>query len=153
MICHIRIQTERYDLAAEELQLRQEANDAGATVTFQGVVRANDHAIPLRALFLEHFPGVTESEIRRIAVDMQQRWPVSAVRVIHRVGELAAGEPIVMVMVASAHRKAAFAAAEFLMDYLKTEAPFWKKEILADDSSHWVDAKLSDGEALKKWGL
>lgn len=152
MHCHISIQTGGFDLATEEAALRQHAGDAGALVAFQGMVRAHDAAIPLAALFLEHYPGVTEAEIQRIADDAAQRWPLSAVRVIHRVGSLAPGEQIVLVLVASGHRKAAFAAAEYLMDYLKTEAPFWKREDFVDGSRRWVDAKASDDAAAARWG-
>lgn len=152
MHCHISIQAGRFDLAAEEAALRQHAGDAGALVAFQGMVRAHDAATPLAALFLEHYPGVTEAEIGRIASNAAQRWPLTAVRVVHRVGSLAPGEQIVLVLVASGHRKAAFAAAEYLMDYLKTEAPFWKREDFVDGSSRWVDAKASDSDAAASWG-
>lgn len=151
MHCHITVQHERFDLAAEEAALRTVAGDAGALVVFQGMVRGHDNSTPLAALFLEHYPGVTEAEIERIAEDAATRWPVSAVRVVHRVGSLAAGEQIVLVLVASAHRKVAFAAAEYLMDYLKTEAPFWKREDFTDGSSRWVDAKASDSAAAASW--
>lgn len=152
MHCHISIQAGRFDLAAEEAALRQHAGDAGALVAFQGMVRVHDAATPLAALFLEHYPGVTEAEIGRIASNAAQRWPLTAVRVVHRVGSLAPCEQIVLVLVASAHRKAAFAAAEYLMDYLKTEAPFWKREDFIDGSSRWVDAKASDSDAAASWG-
>ncbi len=152
MHCHITVQQDRFDLAAEEAALRAVAGDAGALVAFQGMVRGHDAATPLAALFLEHYPGVTEAEIGRIADAAAGRWPISAVRVVHRVGSLAPGEQIVLVLVASAHRKAAFAAAEYLMDYLKTEAPFWKREDFADGSSRWVDAKASDDAAAASWG-
>ncbi|UDM18060.1 molybdenum cofactor biosynthesis protein MoaE [Vogesella sp. XCS3] len=152
MHCHISIQAGRFDLAAEEAALRQHAGDAGALVAFQGMVRVHDAATPLAALFLEHYPGVTEVEIGRIASNAAQRWPLKAVRVVHRVGSLAPGEQIVLVLVASGHRKAAFAAAEYLMDYLKTEAPFWKREDFIDGSSRWVDAKASDSDAAASWG-
>lgn len=139
--------------ALEEERLLAEAGDAGALVCFQGRVRALDAALPLAALHLEHYPGVTENEIARIARDAQLRWPISACRIIHRVGRLAAGEGIVLVMVASAHRAAAFAAAEFLMDYLKTQAPFWKREEFVDGSYRWVDAKHSDAAAARRWAV
>lgn len=151
MHCDITIQTAPFDLGAEEAALRAQAGDAGALVAFQGMVRGHDAAIPLTALFLEHYPGVTEAEIRRIAEDAAARWPLTAVRVIHRVGSLAPGEGIVLVLVASCHRAAAFAGAAFLMDYLKTEAPFWKREHFADGSQRWVDAKASDGDAAARW--
>lgn len=151
MHCDITIQTAPFDLGAEEAALRAQAGDAGALVAFQGMVRGHDAAIPLAALFLEHYPGVTEAEIRRIAEDAAARWPLTAVRVIHRVGSLAPGEGIVLVLVASGHRAAAFAGAAFLMDYLKTEAPFWKREHFADGSQRWVDVKASDGDAAARW--
>ncbi|UDM16778.1 molybdenum cofactor biosynthesis protein MoaE [Vogesella sp. XCS3] len=151
MHCDITIQTALFDLGAEEAMLRAQAGDAGALVAFQGMVRGHDAAIPLTALFLEHYPGVTEAEICRIAEDAAARWPLTAVRVIHRVGSLAPGEGIVLVLVASGHRAAAFAGAAFLMDYLKTEAPFWKREHFADGSLRWVDAKASDDDAAARW--
>lgn len=151
MHCDITIQTAPFDLGAEEAALRAQAGDAGALVAFQGMVRGHDAAIPLTALFLEHYPGVTDAEIRRIAEDAAARWPLTAVRVIHRVGSLMPGEGIVLVLVASGHRVAAFDAAAFLMDYLKTEAPFWKREHFANGSSRWVDAKASDDDAVARW--
>ncbi len=138
-------------VAFEEERLLAEAGDAGAVVTFQGRVRGQDGAVPLAALHLEHYPGVTEDEIARIARDAETRWPLTACRVLHRVGRLAVGEGIVLLMVASRHRAAAFAAAEYLMDYLKTEAPFWKREEFVDGSSRWVDAKASDDQAARRW--
>ncbi|MCQ4143280.1 MULTISPECIES: molybdenum cofactor biosynthesis protein MoaE [Vogesella] len=151
MYCDITVQTAAFDLGAEELALRAHAGDAGALVAFQGMVRAHDEAVPLAALFLEHYPGVTEAEIRRIAEQAAARWPVSACRVIHRVGALAPGEPIVLVLIAAGHRAGAFAAAEYLMDYLKTQAPFWKREDFVDGSSRWVEAKASDDAACGRW--
>lgn len=151
MHCAITIGTAPFDLGAEEAALRPLAGDAGALVAFQGMVRGHDGPVPLTALFLEHYPGVTEAEIGRIAQAAAARWPLTAVRVIHRVGHLAPGEGIVLVLVASGHRAAAFEAAAFLMDYLKTEAPFWKREHFADGSQRWVDAKASDGEAVSRW--
>lgn len=147
----VAVQQAAFDLAAEEAALRCHAGDAGALVAFQGMVRAHDQQAPLAALHLEHYPGVTEAEISRITHQAGARWPVSACRVVHRVGRLRAGEGIVLVLVASAHRRAAFAAAEYLMDYLKTEAPFWKREELADGSTHWVAAKATDDAARRRW--
>lgn len=137
--------------AYEEERLLAEAGDAGALVGFQGRVRGQDGELPLAALHLEHYPGVTEDEIARIAHEAAQRWPLTACRIIHRVGRLAVGEGIVLVLVASGHRAAAFAAAEFLMDYLKTRAPFWKCEEFIDGSRHWVEAKASDDAAAGRW--
>jgi len=147
----ITVQTQGFDLAQEEAALAQAATDAGAVVAFQGRVRGHDGAQPLRALHLEHYPGVTEAEITRIAKLAATRWPLIACRVIHRVGRLEPGEPIVLVLVASSHRQAAFAAAEFLMDYLKTQAPFWKREEFADGETHWVEARASDTDACQRW--
>ena len=147
----VSVQEQAFDLAAEEQALRQHAGDAGALVVFQGMVRAHDQAHPLAALHLEHYAGVTEGEIERIARQAGERWPVSACRVVHRVGRLEPGEGIVLVLAASGHRRAAFAAAEYLMDYLKTEAPFWKREEFADGSTTWVAAKASDDAARDRW--
>lgn len=148
----VSVQQAPFDLATEEAALRQQAGDAGALVVFQGMVRGNDNAHRLQALHLEHYPGVTEDEITRIARAAAQRWPVMACRVVHRVGRLGVGEGIVLVIVASSHRSASFAAAEYLMDYLKTEAPFWKREEFADGQCHWVAAKASDDAARARWG-
>ncbi|MGL6070743.1 molybdenum cofactor biosynthesis protein MoaE [Craterilacuibacter sp.] len=137
--------------AYEEERILAEAGDAGALVGFQGRVRGLDAELPLAALHLEHYPGVTEDEIARIAQEAATRWPLTACRIIHRVGRLGVGEGIVLVLVASAHREAAFAGAEFLMDYLKTRAPFWKREEFIDGSQSWVEAKASDETAAKRW--
>ena len=147
----VSVQQQAFDLGAEAQALRQHAGDAGALVAFQGMVRAHDQADALAALHLEHYPGVTESEIERIARQAGARWPVTACRVVHRVGRLQPGEGIVLVLVSSGHRRAAFAAAEYLMDYLKTEAPFWKREEFADGSTSWVAAKDSDDAARARW--
>lgn len=140
----IRIQTGPFDIAAETARL---SGGAGAVATFSGFVRAE---AGLTALCLEHYPGMTEREIARHAEDAMARWPLLGITVIHRVGELKPGDPIVLVAVASAHRAAAFAACEFLMDHLKTTAPFWKQEKKGADSQ-WVDAKASDDEAAARW--
>jgi molybdopterin synthase catalytic subunit len=100
---------------------------------------------------LEHYPGMTERELQRIEAEANERWPLQATLIVHRVGTLRPGEPIVLVVAASAHRQAAFEAASFLMDYLKTRAPFWKKETGVDGSGQWVDARESDDTAVKKW--
>lgn len=145
------VQAAPFDLACEESALLAQAGDAGAVVAFVGRVRAHDAAVPLSALWLEHFPGVTEAEIARIAALAADRWPVTACRVIHRVGALAPGEGIVLVLMASPHRAAAFEAAAYLMDYLKTEAPFWKREDMADGSHRWVEARQTDEAARARW--
>jgi len=146
----IRIQEEDFDLSAEVSALVNGLPDTGAVVTFSGLCRSEDGA--LAALELEHYPGMAEAEIRRIAEEAAARWPVSALAAIHRVGRIAPGGNIVLVVAASAHRQAAFDAASFLMDFLKSRAPFWKKEHLADGTEGgWVDAKESDEEALGRW--
>lgn len=147
----VSVQEQAFDMATEEQSLRQQADDAGALVVFQGMVRAHDQAHPLAALHLEHYPQVTEEEIARIVRQAAARWPLTACRVIHRVGRLTPGEGIVLVLAASSHRQAAFEAAEYLMDYLKTEAPFWKREDFADGSSQWVVARASDDAARDRW--
>lgn len=150
----VRIQTQAFDLGEEERDIRQYARDAGALVAFQGMVREFDHGeadTRVERLFLEHYPEVTENEIARIIDEAANRWPLSAARVIHRVGELHAADVIVLVLVCARHRHDAFAAAAFIMDYLKTQAPFWKKEHWANGEQHWVQAKTSDTEAAQEW--
>jgi molybdopterin synthase catalytic subunit len=125
-------------------------DDRGAIVTFTGLCRAEQGT--LSALELEHYPGMAEDEIGRIAQQAEQRWPLQAVTIIHRYGMITPGEGIVLVLVASAHRVAAFEAAEFLMDYLKTRAPFWKKEHRKDGSAgDWVEAHERDDQAITRW--
>jgi molybdopterin synthase catalytic subunit len=124
--------------------------DVGAVVTFSGICR--DESGALAALELEHYPGMAEAEIGNIAAEAVRRWPLTGLTAIHRVGKIAPGENIVLVVAASAHRQAAFEAASFLMDYLKSKAPFWKKEHRADGSAGgWVDAKEADSAALERW--
>lgn len=149
-IC-IRVQTEDFQLQTAYDSLLEKNHNTGAVAAFIGLVRDRDTDTRLTHLELEHYPEVTEHEIMRIVADAAVRWPIQACTVIHRVGKLAADEQIVLVLVAAEHRKAAFAAAEFLMDYLKTEAPFWKKEYFADGRAHWVEAKNSDAEAAAAW--
>ena len=143
----IRVQTADFDVAAEVVALRQRCSNAGAVVTFTGVVRADNG---IEALTLEHYPGMTEREIAQHEAEAQSRWPGIETSVIHRVGKLAPGDNIVLVAVASSHRKAAFEAAEFLMDYLKTRAPFWKLEQRGGKAA-WVETKNSDDAAAKRW--
>lgn len=146
----IRIQSEPFDAAAEIAAMTAGRSDIGAVVTFSGMCR--DEAGTLAALEIEHYPGMAEAEIERIAAQAAQRWPVTGLRVIHRHGTIRTGEPIVLVVTASKHRQAAFEAAEFLMDFLKSRAPFWKKEHRTDGSSGgWVDAKETDEDALSRW--
>jgi molybdopterin synthase catalytic subunit len=135
----IHVQTEDFDIGDEVAALTKGRTDIGAVVTFSGIVRDV-------ALELEHYPGMTERELTRIEEEAQARWNLQASLVIHRVGRLAPGDNIVLVVTASAHRGDAFSAAEFLMDYLKTRAPFWKRE-----GDNWVDAKASDDEAAERW--
>lgn len=152
----IRIQTEGFDLGAEVQALRAGRLDVGAVASFVGVCR--DHhpgqCAPghVQAMELEHYPGMTERAIAQMVEQAQQRWPLLGVTVIHRVGALLPGDDIVLVAVASSHRGAAFAACEFLMDYLKTQAPFWKKET-TPQGGQWVDARESDDAALRRWGV
>ena len=150
MTITVRIQAEDFDAGAEIAKLTAGRADIGAVVSFTGLCR--DEAGTLAALELEHYPGMAEAEIRRIAEEAAKRWPVIGLTAIHRHGRIAPGENIVLVVATSSHRKAAFEAAEFLMDFLKTKAPFWKKEILNDGSSAgWVSAKDADDEALERW--
>ncbi|MES0066757.1 molybdenum cofactor biosynthesis protein MoaE [Mesorhizobium sp. M0074] len=146
----VRIQAEDFDVAAEIARLTRGRNDIGAVVTFSGLCR--DEQGRLSALELEHYPGMAEAEISRIAGDAIERWPLQGLTVIHRHGKIAPGENIVLVVAASAHRQAAFEAANFLMDYLKSRAPFWKKEHHSDGSEGgWVDAKEADDKAAGRW--
>jgi len=146
----IRIQREDFDVAAEIAGLTKGRADIGAVVTFSGLCRDEQGA--LSALELEHYPGMAEAEIGRIATEAVQRWPLQGLTVIHRHGKIVPGENIVLVVAASAHRQAAFEAANFLMDYLKSRAPFWKKEHRTDGSEGgWVEAKEADAQAAKRW--
>lgn len=146
----VRVQAEDFDLAAEIARLTGGRTDIGAVVTFSGLCR--DEAGALAALELEHYPGMAEAEISRIAAQAAERWPVSGLTVIHRYGKIRPGENIVLVISASPHRQAAFEAASFLMDYLKSRAPFWKKEHRTDGTSgDWVAAKDSDDAAAARW--
>ena len=151
MHIHVTVQTDCFDLQKESDLITAASGDAGALVLFQGMVREFDQATPLERMTLEHFPGLTEKEIERIIVEAKQRWDIAGCRVIHRVGDLHADDPIVLLIVTAKHRLNAFLAAEFIMDYLKTEAPFWKKETLKDGQSYWVAAKQTDQEILTRW--
>ncbi|CDX33990.1 molybdopterin synthase catalytic subunit [Mesorhizobium sp. LCM 4577] len=146
----IRIQREDFDIAAEIAGLTVGRTDIGAVVTFSGLCRDEQGA--LSALELEHYPGMAEAEIGRIAAEATERWPLQGLTVIHRHGKIAPGENIVLVVAASSHRQAAFEAANFLMDYLKSRAPFWKKEHRADGTEGgWVEAKEADDRAADRW--
>ena len=144
----VRVQSDPFDAGAELNSFAQNRTDVGAVVSFTGVVR--DTKGDLQEMLIEHYPGMTERAIAKIAEEAVQRWALVDVLVIHRYGPLIPGEPIMMVATASAHRAAAFEAADFLMDYLKSRAPFWKKEVTAQGAS-WVDAKDADEDALKRW--
>lgn len=149
-VAEIRIQREDFDAAAEVARLTAGRTDIGAVVTFLGLCR-DEHG-RLAALELEHYPGMAEAEIGRIAAEAAARWPVAGLIVIHRYGRIAAGENIVLVAATSSHRQAAFEAASFLMDFLKTRAPFWKREHLADGTTgEWVEATAADDEAQSRW--
>jgi molybdopterin synthase catalytic subunit len=146
-----RVQAEPFEPGAELTRFTEAATGAGATVSFTGLVRGQDHAgRALTAMTLEHYPGMTEAQVQAITEEAARRWPLQAVLVIHRFGRLAAGDPIVFVATASAHRSAAFEAADFLMDWLKTKAPFWKLEEGAD-GAEWVAAKAEDDQAAERW--
>jgi molybdopterin synthase catalytic subunit len=146
----VSIQREDFDVAAEIAKLTAGRADIGAVVTFSGLCR--DAAGALAALELEHYPGMAEVEIDRIAREALARWPLQGLVAIHRYGKLNPGENIVLVVAASTHRHAAFEAASFLMDFLKSRAPFWKKEHRAGGAEGgWVDAKEADEEALRRW--
>jgi molybdopterin synthase catalytic subunit len=146
----IRLQREAFDLAAEVTKLTAGRADIGALVSFTGICRADESGTPIGALTLEHYPGMAETEIARHVEEAQARWPLLGVTVIHRYGRLTPGEAIVLVATASIHRQAAFAAAEFLMDYLKTRAPFWK-QVDAAGGARWVEAKATDDAAAERW--
>jgi len=160
----VSVQTEDFDTGVETTRLRALSAHTGAIATFIGVVSESVGVVSegigavsdsnensrIVSLYLEHYPGMTEKSIAAIVQQAQQRWPLLGVRVIHRIGELQRGEQIVFVGVSSRHRGAAFDACEFIMDYLKTRAPFWKKET-TQNSVHWVDARASDCAAAKRW--
>jgi molybdopterin synthase catalytic subunit len=148
----VRIQTEDFDVAREVDELRRDDRGVGAVAVFVGTVRELDGGRQVQQLELEHYPGMTERAIESMVDEAMQRFSLRAARVIHRVGALAPPEQIVMVAVTAAHRHAAFQGCEFLMDYLKTQAPFWKKET-TPGGERWVDARVDDDEALARWGL
>ena len=154
----ISVQTGDFELEAEYTSLRNHAGDAGAIVMFTGLVREiyaapNDDSDDLgktERLFLEHYPGMTEKQLEKIARDASKRWPLLAVRIIHRVGELFPGDQIVLVATASSHRRAAFESADFIMDFLKSQAPFWKKQTSSSES-RWIESRGSDTDSLRRW--
>ena len=146
----VRLQSEPFDIAAESAKLARGRTDVGAVVTFTGICRGSEYGEPIAALTLEHYPEMAEAEIARHVETAASRWSLLGVTVIHRHGRIVPGEDIVLVVTASSHRQDAFAAAEFLMDYLKTRAPFWKRVEHAD-SATWVEAKSSDDAAADRW--
>jgi molybdopterin synthase catalytic subunit len=148
----VRVQTEDFDIGREMAALTAHRTDIGAVATFTGLVRGTAKGAQLSTMTLEHYPGMTEAELARVEAEAHARWPLQATLIVHRVGALAPGANIVLVIAASPHRKAAFEAAEFLMDYLKTRAPFWKKETGITGEGTWVDARESDDAAVKRWG-
>ena len=146
----IRIQQADFDVAQEIAALSNGRTDVGAVVTFSGVCRGSENGEPIAALTLEHYPGMAEAEIARHADEAMSRWPLTGLTVVHRVGRIPPGENIVLVLTASKHRQAAFQAAEFLMDYLKASAPFWKREESGKGTS-WVEARDHDDAAAARW--
>ena len=146
----IRLQREDFDAAAEAAKIARGRTDIGAVVTFTGICRDHEGGHGVTALTLEHYPGMAEEEIARHVAEAEKRWPLLGVTVIHRYGRMVPGDNIVLVVTASAHRQAAFAAADFLMDYLKTRAPFWKQEERPHGTA-WVDAKAADDAAAERW--
>jgi molybdopterin synthase catalytic subunit len=154
MTVTIRLQREEFDAAEEIAALTRGRSDIGAVVTFTGICRADENGEAIAALNLEHYPDMAEAEIGRHIEAARQRWPLLGVTVIHRYGRIAPGEGIVLVVTASIHRQAAFAGAEFLMDYLKTRAPFWKQVEKAGGKTLdkiWVEAKANDDTAAERW--
>ena len=150
MTTTIRLQRELFDLAAETEKLTRGRTDIGAVVTFTGICRGEENGVAIASLTLEHYPDMAEVEIARHVEEACRRWPLLGVTVIHRYGRIAPGEDIVLVITASSHRQAAFAAASFLMDYLKTRAPFWK-QVETASGTDWVEAKAVDDAAAARW--
>jgi molybdopterin synthase catalytic subunit len=146
----IQIQNKPLDIAALQAELWTGNPAVGAVVSFVGLMRDMNEGEPAESMLLEHYPGMTERALEQIVAEAGERWPVLAVRVVHRVGELRPLDAIVMVAVAAAHRGEAFQACEFIIDYLKTRAPFWKKERTAA-GERWVEARTSDAEAERRW--
>jgi molybdopterin synthase catalytic subunit len=146
----VSLQTEDFDAAAEAAALRKGRTDIGAIVTFTGVCRGTEAGEPIAAITLEHYPEMAQAEISSHVAEAERRWPLMGVTVVHRYGRIEPGDNIVLVVTAAAHRQDAFAAAEFLMDYLKTRAPFWKREERTSGSA-WVEAKETDDRAAARW--
>ncbi len=150
IVATIRIQQADFDIAREIAAMTAGRTDIGAVVSFSGICRGTEGNAPIAALTLEHYPEMAEAEIKRHADEAISRWPLQGLTVIHRVGRIMPGENIVLVVTASQHRQAAFEAAEFLMDYLKTSAPFWKREEGAS-GANWVAARSHDDDAVARW--
>jgi molybdopterin synthase catalytic subunit len=150
MSATIRLQREAFDVAAETAAMTRDRTDIGAVVTFTGICRADENGAEIAALTLEHYPGMAEAEIARHVEEASARWRLLGVRVIHRYGRIEPGEVIVLVATASSHREAAFGAASFIMDYLKTRAPFWKL-VETSAGTDWVEAKAEDEAAAERW--
>ncbi|HEX2543201.1 MAG TPA: molybdenum cofactor biosynthesis protein MoaE [Caldimonas sp.] len=148
----VRVQPEDFDLSAEVAALRAEDRGVGAVAAFVGTVRDRNDGASVASLELEHYPGMTEASIEAMIDDAMRRFDIRAARVVHRVGRLEPSDQIVLVAVTSAHRVQAFQACEFLMDYLKTQAPFWKRED-GEGGPRWVDARVADDRALARWGI
>jgi molybdopterin synthase catalytic subunit len=146
----VRVQTEDFDLSAEILNLRQGNTGIGAVASFIGLVRDLNHSTTVTEMTLEHYPGMTEKALTEIVEEAKRRWKIIDALVIHRIGPLKPTDQIVLVATSSAHRGDAFAACEFIMDYLKTRAPFWKKE-QTESGAHWVDARESDETSVQRW--
>ncbi len=148
---HISVQHNNFNVAELHTLLAQSSRNTGAVVTFTGLVRDSNLGTNISGLHLEHYPGMTEKVLRDIALEAHTRWPFIALQIIHRVGELQPTDQIVFVGVSSTHRSNAFHACEFIMDFLKTKAPFWKKELNTDGSSRWLDARETDQKASERW--
>ena len=155
----VRVQAEDFDTGCEIKALSAGNFNIGAIVTFTGTVRGEEKVpgkekgTSISSMTLEHYPGMTEAELERVEKEAHARWPLDASLIVHRFGRLAPGDNIVLVIAASAHRQAAFEAAEFLMDFLKSRAPFWKKETAENGAGNWVDARETDARALDRWRL
>jgi molybdopterin synthase catalytic subunit len=147
-MARIAVQEDAFDVTAETARLTEGRTDIGAVASFTGVCRADDG---LAAMVLEHYPGMTERALAKIVAEAEARWPLTGCTVIHRVGRLEPGAPIVLVLTASAHRQAALEACAFLMDWLKTKAPFWKREEFTQGQARWVEARSEDDAAASKW--
>ena len=147
-MARIAVQEAPFDIASETARLAEGRTDIGAVASFTGICRADDG---LAAMVLEHYPGMTERALAKIAAEAETRWPLTGCTVIHRVGRLEPGAPIVLVLTASGHRQAALEACAFLMDWLKTKAPFWKREEFTEGHARWVEARSEDDAAARKW--